>query len=63
MADNDEQEYNISITVNVTATSPQEALKYALDDLRDMNIDGHWTANCVDWCGNEEEVTQEGGKL
>lgn len=36
-------DYTVTIEVQVTADSPQEAAQFALDDLRDETI-GPWTA-------------------
>jgi hypothetical protein len=33
-----EQTYSVTVVVSVTADSPQEAAKYAMDDLRDMQL-------------------------
>lgn len=40
----DQDEFRVTIQLDVTADGPHQALEYALDDLRDMSIDGMWQA-------------------
>lgn len=39
--------YSVHITIPVTASNPQEAARFALNDLRDLAISG-WTMDVVD---------------
>ena len=42
----DEQGYTITIEVEVTASSPEEAMQFAMDDLRDPTLFG-WTGDVI----------------
>ena len=41
----DKKEYEVTIIVDVSANSRQEALMSALDDIRDPNLKGFWRGN------------------
>lgn len=50
----EDQEYDVSVTVSVTAKNPVEAAGFALDDLRDQNL-GTWHMEVMD---SEGEITE-----
>ena len=49
------QDFKVSFEVSITAASAEEAVVFALDDLRDMSL-GPWTANVADSSGALHEV-------